>query len=772
MTVGAALVLLAACLTASAQQRAEPRIGYIFPAGGQQGACLEVAIGGQDLDGASAARLLGGGVACQVTRHLKILNPGQLNALRNEIERLIALEAAATNAATAHVAVTNAAAARATVETLRARIWTTLKSAGIEELSLHAVQEYRRKYSDPKRQPNPALSEIVYARMTIAPDATPGRKDLRLKTAGGLTNPLGFHVGTWAEHVEEEPKGRRARLGPNLTLPIVLNGQIMPGDVDSFPFAAREGERIVAAVSARALIPYLADSVPGWFQATLRLRDAQGKELAYADDFRFNPDPVLRFDIPRDGSYVLEIADALYRGREDFVYRVALGACPYVTGVFPLGGRAGERVPVALEGWNLSDRRATVDLAGREPGPVPDGVPQVEEALDPLPFDAAALSGTSESEPNNDPTHAQAIAPPCIVDGRIGEPGDTDLFRIEGRAGDEIVAEIVARRLNSPLDSVLSLSDPAGRLLATNDDWDDKAAGLVTHQADSRLAVTLRTNGTHVLRVADSQRKGGLAHAYRLRVGPPQPDFELRVVPSAINVRPGGVALFTVFALRRDGFGGDIALSLKNPPAGYSLAGAWVPAGQDKARLTLSAPPSVPPSASGEPAVLVLEGRATIAGRERVRRAVPAEDMMQAFFYRHLVPARGGWLAALAERGGGRGLRATLLTREPVRLPTNGTVAVRYNLRQAATNQNPQVTLDDPPPGLRVAKTAVLRGGIEIVLEAQTPTNAPPKEALASKGNLIFSVAVERTPRPREGQPPPAKTMVQLGLLPAVRYER
>src|SRR6185369_1395468 len=47
--------------------------------------------------------------------------------------------------------------------------------------------------------------------------------------------------------------------------------------------------------NARALIPYLADAVPGWFQATLALRDAKGRELAYDDDFRFNPDPVLAF---------------------------------------------------------------------------------------------------------------------------------------------------------------------------------------------------------------------------------------------------------------------------------------------------------------------------------------------------------------------------------------------------------------------------------------------------------------------------------------------
>ena len=133
---------------------------------------------------------------------------------------------------------------------------------------------------------------------------------------------------------------------------MVLNGQIMPGDVDRFAFKARKGKRLVAAASARDLIPYLADAVPGWFQAALTLYDPNGNEVAYADDYRFRPDPVLFYEVPADGQYVLEIQDAIYRGREDFVYRITLGELPFVTGIFPLGGRpghAGDRRAKRLE---------------------------------------------------------------------------------------------------------------------------------------------------------------------------------------------------------------------------------------------------------------------------------------------------------------------------------------------------------------------------------------------------------------------------------------
>ena len=46
----------------------------------------------------------------------------------------------------------------------------------------------------------------------------------------------------------------------------MINGQIMPGDVDRFSFRARKGMRLVAIGAMRELIPYIADAVPGWFQ--------------------------------------------------------------------------------------------------------------------------------------------------------------------------------------------------------------------------------------------------------------------------------------------------------------------------------------------------------------------------------------------------------------------------------------------------------------------------------------------------------------------------
>ena len=60
-----------------------------------------------------------------------------------------------------------------------------------------------------------------------------------------------------------------------------------------------------------------------------------------------------------------------------------------------------------------------------------------------------------------------------------------------------------------------------------------------------------------------------------------------------------------------------------------------MPAGEEKVEASLA----VPYNYSGDPVALVIEGTAEIGGKPVVVEAVATEDMMQAFIYRHLVPA-------------------------------------------------------------------------------------------------------------------------------------
>jgi len=54
--------------------------------------------------------------------------------------------------------------------------------------------------------------------------------------------------------------------------------------------------------------------------------------------------------------------------------------------------------------------------------------------------------------------------------GRIDKPGDRDFYRLHASKGQGFTFEIEAHRYGSPLDSFLSLQDPSGKELNSNDD--------------------------------------------------------------------------------------------------------------------------------------------------------------------------------------------------------------------------------------------------------------------------------------------------------------
>ncbi|HOW17508.1 MAG TPA: peptidase [Phycisphaerae bacterium] len=754
------LGLLAA--TNARAQQGGPHIGYVYPAGGRQGSTFLVTVGGQYLEAAADARVSGAGVEAEVVDYNRPLSPGQFNQLRDRLRELLARKAAAEK---------DGGRGRGRARTATRPAWTAEDEKTLADI--------RKKLANPpKRQLNPAIAETVTVEVKIAPDAEPGDRELRLRTPQGMTNPLVFRVGQFPEFSKKgsrnndaPPPGRPLRnrdeqvaVPPtemNITLPATVNGQILQGGVDRFRFKARRGQQLVAAVAARALIPYLPDAVPGWFQATLALYDAKGKELAYDDDYRFHPDPVLFYRIPRDGEYYIEIKDAIYRGREDFVYRVTLGEVPFVTGIFPLGGKAGTKTTVEIRGWNLPQDSLTYDAADLAPGIYDLFLKKGDLFSNRVPFAVDDLPEALEKEPDNDPGSAVAVSLPIIVNGRIDAPGDRDVFRFEGRAGDEVVAEVYARRLDSPLDSVLTLTDAAGKQLAFNDDHEDKAAGLTTHHADSWLRATLPADGTYFVYLGDAQDTGGPEYAYRLRISRPRPDFALRVVPSNISVRAGASAALTVYALRKDGFAGEITLALKDTPPGWRLSGGRIPADQDHARCTLSAP-RMP---EREPRPLTLEGRATIGGRQVVRPAVPAEDMMQAFAYRHLVPAKE-WLVCVPGRWMQRNM-VKILSPTPVKIPAGGTARVQVTVpTETFLGGKVELELSEPPEGITLQSVSPLREGAELLLKSDAGKVKP-----GLKGNLIVDAFAQRAPSPGQDKPKTGRRRIPMGPLPAIPFE-
>ena len=745
------LVALAAATALQGQQQFTPHIGYVFPAGGRQGATFLVKVGGQYLGNATNAYVSGAGIQAVVVDYVRPLTQQQINQFREKLKELQDKRAAARQAG----------GGDAVTEDRR------------------MIAEIREKIAQSqKKMANPVIAEVVTLKIAISSNAEPGEREIRLGTPNALSDPLVFYVSQLPEFNKPEPPAvspfpavfrRRsdvekavAPVDSHIALPCVVNGQIMPGGVDRYHFQARKSQRLVISATARELIPYLADAVPGWFQAVLSLYDAQGREVAYADHFRFHPDPVLFYEVPKDGEYVLQVRDSIYRGRDDFVYRITAGELPFVTGIFPLGGPVGVKTIVKLAGWNLPRETLTEDDRKAAPGIYPVSVSAEKYVSDHLPFAVDALPECLSRKSNHSQSTAQLVALPIIINGRISQTGQWDVFRFQGHDGDKIVAEVIARRLDSPLDSVLRLTDETGKQLAFNDDYEDKGAGLQTHYADSYLCLTLPATGPYYLHIGDAQQQGGLEYTYRLRLSAPRPDFALRITPSSLTVRGGMAVPFTVHVLRRDGFTNEIKLALRDAPADFTLSGGPVPANKNEVRLTLCAPVE----SGGRDFDLSLDGHAMINGREIVRPAVPAEDMMQAFAYRHLVPSKE--LKVIVANRPQLMTPLKILDTASVKIPAGGTVEVRVQTPvRAYIGNNYKLELNEPPDGISIEKVSQSGAETEIILHSDA---AKMKQGL--KGNLIVDITINRQGAAQaKGKNRGNQTRIALGTLPAIPFE-
>ncbi len=625
----------------------------------------------------------------------------------------------------------------------------------------------------PEEEPEPGYRGKRCSACHPGHQREPGEREIRLATPTGLSNPLRFWVGQLPEFSKREVRSRD-RTGPisgvtsqdepkavpptetTITLPAIVNGQILPGGVDRFRFPARKGLQLVVVAEARALIPYLADAVPGWFQAALALYDAKGKELEHADHFRFDPDPVLHYEIPKDGEYVVESGFHLpWPGGFRLSHDRWRG--PYRNQHFP-AGRPGRR-PDHRRTHGLEPPGDQPHQTNGEPG-VHLGRAQQEGIINRLPFAAKTLRNASKGAEQHLAT-AQPVTLPIIVNGRVDQPGDLDVFSFEGRAGDTVVAEVYARRLDSPLDSVLKLTDAAGKQLAFNDDHEDKGSGLDTHYADSYLTVTLPADGDYYIHLGDAQHQGGPEFAYRLRISPPRPDFALRVVPSSLD-RPGRricspdrlrAAPGRFHQRNQSGFAGRAT--------GVRLAGAKIPASQEQVRLTLTAP-AVP---TEEPLRLSLEGRAVIQGEPVVHAAIPAEDMMQAFAYRHLVPAQELDVAVSGRFMNRMPLK--ILSATPVRIPAGGAARVRVATPSDAFVDRFRLELSEPPEGISLGKVSAVSDGTEIELLSDAAKAKP-----GLKGNLIVNIMPgQALLAAKKNKKQGNQSRAAVGTLPAIPFE-
>lgn len=654
-------------------------IGYLLPAGGKRGTDVELIVGGQQYWGLKGALISGDGISVTNIELVRgFPHPsgpqrkyimGWFNAIRKGKPEQPPLP-------------------EDTSGWMKHPYYDKLDK--LEPLQREQLLRFLLVPRNPL-QASPAISSVAIVKLKIAPDAAPGKREFRLYSNGRISNPLGFYVGDSNEIRDpyfplppEKPKP------PEFQAPAVLNGQIMPGETDRFTFHAKRGEVLTFTLLGRALMPFIGDGVPGFFQPQMEILNADKRRAAFVDDTYFNPDGTLEFNVPETGIYTLEVRDALYRGREDFVYRITVekGTKPY---------------PIAAP-------------------------PEF-----PLPTLDAEKCGELKRG--------------VMIRGVLDKPGKIQFFHLDLEQGKPVVMEVFARRLNSPLDSLLRLYDAKGKLLASNDDFPRMKAGLLMQHTDSCLTFTPAASGKYRLAISDTTGLGGKDYAYYLRIDEPRPRFKLYTVPSALDVARNGAEPVKVFVERFEGCSGPITLRLaKGGP--YTIAGTnRIPAGASESVITFQADRRRTGTA---PRQVKLKA---ISENGYKTHAVPSDEAMQAFAYTHLVPAERMLLTQRWKYSGGE--KFSWAFKETIRHMKPG-VPMEFPLKVTGFPKDAamELSVTNPPEWLTVAKT-----------ENSKLTLLPSPQSAGKATNLLFKVNYSYNWKDKKGTVKRGKSEIFLPVL-------
>jgi hypothetical protein len=305
---------------------------------------------------------------------------------------------------------------------------------------------------------DPKKPDAVRVQAMVGSQARIGVHRLFVQTPAGATDAVPFAVGGWPETKEVEPNDTPEAAQP-ISLPATVVGALdKPGDADCYRFEARPGQELVFQV--------VGASIRSRLNAVLTLMDRTGRVLARANASGSRPEPLLGYRFSAGGIHGIQIQDFGHAGGADVYYRLNIGAFPVVTAAYPLGLRQGSSAEVTLSGFNLGPRRRIRVTAPAAPAswgktmPLPGPwltAPRLAIGQDPE---------TAAVDLHDTPGQSQRVPVPVTINGRIGGKAGAPAaaeFRFAARRGQRLVLEVAARRLGSPLDSLIEVLDTRGR---------------------------------------------------------------------------------------------------------------------------------------------------------------------------------------------------------------------------------------------------------------------------------------------------------------------
>jgi Bacterial pre-peptidase C-terminal domain len=436
---------------------------------------------------------------------------------------------------------------------------------------------------------NTVTNKLVEAKVKIAADCALGEHHLRLRTASGVSELRTFLVGPFPVEAEVEPNNDAAH-AQHITLNATVTGVIQNEDVDCFSVEATKGQRLSAEVEGMRL-------GRGVFDPRLIVQDASGKVLADVDDtWLAMQDPFVSFVAPHDGKYIVQLREVTYGGSDDCDYRLHVGTFPRPVSVFPLGGQAGQNVVFTFYSEATGSFTNAIKLPASpqekfgvfasldgQPAPTPNWIR------------VSTFPNILANDSNHDRQHAAtaAIAPPMAFNGILARKDQEDWFRFRAAKGQPLVVSAYARRLRSPLDSVIEVFDANGHSLASNDDADG---------VDSELKFTPSETTNYFVRIRDTLGQGGPDFTYRLEVTHAAPRLTVKIPEVSRNdtqsrqwiAVPRGNRVATLVSVKRANYQADVRFRIDGLPPGVTMLADALPSGIDAMPVVFEAAPDAP----------------------------------------------------------------------------------------------------------------------------------------------------------------------------------
>jgi hypothetical protein len=379
---------------------------------------------------------------------------------------------------------------------------------------------------------------------------------LVLATAEGASEPFYLAVDelpSVADNGKNHTLAEAQEIPPTAAVDGIADGTLP----DVYKFQGAAGETVAVEV--------LAARIASELDPIVRLLDANGRELAFADDdLAFGPDGRFTQTLPAAGTYFLDVRDVRYRGGPNFRYRLRLTR------------------PVGENRWELA-------AASRVTTTSP-----VEEKL-------FAASGATKQ-----------FAAPGTIQGTLEKSKERDEWLLTAKAGTHVFRPITRSAGQAGYLSLAVLKTDGSVL----------AESAVTENEEQPLTVAFPADGQYRLIVTDLLKRGGPEFKYAVDVAA-HPGFDLAVKPDKATIGTrlplkDGATLIEVVATR-SGYDGPIELAVEPASAGITLLNNVIGAKQPGTKLMLRAAAN---ATAGELLPLRIVGRAEHQGLDCISAGV------------------------------------------------------------------------------------------------------------------------------------------------------